>query len=178
MNEKFTDNILLVGQSAPAFKAKAFSSLINFPEDYIGKWVVLFSLPRDFTSSLVLESTVLLTILNDFEKMNTQLIGLCIDSVYNYIYCLEIYKQMAVSGIENYESKLPIIEDLEKNIAKKFCMIQASDQFCLGPIQTAFIIDPRAKVRCIINYSDSTWKNFHEIQHIVLALQKTDMESR
>ena len=39
----------LIGDSAPSFKAKTTQGDINFPEDYKGKWVILFSHPADFT---------------------------------------------------------------------------------------------------------------------------------
>ena len=38
-----------IGDRAPAFKAKSTKGIINFPSDYRGKWVILFSHPADFT---------------------------------------------------------------------------------------------------------------------------------
>lgn len=39
----------LIGDKAPEFTAKTTMGEINFPQDYKGKWVVLFSHPADFT---------------------------------------------------------------------------------------------------------------------------------
>ncbi len=39
----------LIGEDAPSFKALTTQGEINFPEDYKGKWVILFSHPADFT---------------------------------------------------------------------------------------------------------------------------------
>ena len=39
----------LIGDPAPAFRAVTTQGDINFPEDYKGKWVILFSHPADFT---------------------------------------------------------------------------------------------------------------------------------
>lgn len=39
----------LIGDMAPAFTAVTTQGNINFPGDYKGKWVVLFSHPADFT---------------------------------------------------------------------------------------------------------------------------------
>ena len=176
MYGKHKHNIPLVGERSPFFTAKAFGRVINFPDDYKGKWVVLLSLPIDFASTLVLESNTLFTILEEFETINTKLISLCIDSIYSYIRCLEIYKKMADAGIDNYAEALSIIEDVEKIIAKKFSMPQASEDFCHKPIETVFVIDPNAKIRCIINYANSRCENFMEIKHIVLGLQNADIE--
>ena len=38
-----------IGDAAPAFKAATTQGEINFPGDYAGKWVILFSHPADFT---------------------------------------------------------------------------------------------------------------------------------
>nr|WP_319776612.1 hypothetical protein [uncultured Sphaerochaeta sp.] len=35
----------LIGEKAPAFHAVTTQGDINFPEDYKGKWVILFSHP-------------------------------------------------------------------------------------------------------------------------------------
>ena len=39
----------LIGDKAPSFKALTTQGEISFPEDYEGKWVILFSHPADFT---------------------------------------------------------------------------------------------------------------------------------
>ena len=39
----------LIGDIAPSFKAVTTQGNISFPEDYKGKWVILFSHPADFT---------------------------------------------------------------------------------------------------------------------------------
>ena len=39
--------IPLIGEYAPAFAAQTTQGLIRFPEDYKGKWVILFSHPSE-----------------------------------------------------------------------------------------------------------------------------------
>ena len=38
-----------IGDKAPSFKAVTTQGEINFPDDYSGSWVILFSHPADFT---------------------------------------------------------------------------------------------------------------------------------
>ena len=38
-----------INEDAPAFTAETTQGTINFPSDYKGKWVILFSHPADFT---------------------------------------------------------------------------------------------------------------------------------
>ena len=49
MEEKQVYRMPLIGDDAPSFKAVTTQGEINFPEDYKGKWVILFSHPADFT---------------------------------------------------------------------------------------------------------------------------------
>ena len=50
MNATDSMNTLpLIGDPAPAFKAKTTQGDINFPKDFEGSWVVFFSHPADFT---------------------------------------------------------------------------------------------------------------------------------
>jgi len=41
------EGIPLIGDKAPEFKAQITKGVVNFPKDYEGKWVVLFSHPAD-----------------------------------------------------------------------------------------------------------------------------------
>ena len=47
--EELRNAMPLIGEDAPSFKAVTTQGEINFPEDYKGKWVILFSHPADFT---------------------------------------------------------------------------------------------------------------------------------
>jgi len=164
-------NILLIGQKAPAFTASAYGKSISYPEDFEGKWIVLFTLPKDFSPGIIYESNNFTFILSEFEKMRTQLIGLCVDSVYKYIHCLDSHKQLAGSNLKHYDAMLPIIEDLDKTVARKF-FGYSLEQI----IDSVVIIDPYHKIRCQLNYERSTWKNLCEIKYLIQAFQISDQE--
>ena len=179
MQKKYDDNMFLIGQTAPPFQAKAIHGAINFPEDYKGKWVVFFTIPRDFHPNLLTESDSFIEMLNEFEKMNTQLVGLCVDSIYRYLYCSDILKQMKQDKIKDHIERIPIIEDAEKLIANKLCMLcHLNCQHCqlLKSVDSVIIIDPCCRIRCIQNYVESTWENLKEIKHIAAALQSADAD--
>jgi hypothetical protein len=59
-----------IGDPAPAFIAETTQGEINFPADYAGKWVILFSHPADFTP-VVLRSLSLLQAWKASLKMQT-----------------------------------------------------------------------------------------------------------
>ncbi|MEN8906635.1 MAG: peroxiredoxin [Clostridiales bacterium] len=167
----------LIGDAAPTFKAKTTQGDINFPEDYEGKWVILFSHPADFTPVCTTEFMTFAKMQDDFKAINTELIGLSVDSIYAHIAWLRrIKEKIEYKGMKDVEVTFPLIEDIKMDVANKFGMIQpnASDN---QAVRAVFVIDPEAKIRCILYYPLTTGRNFDEIKRIVIALQKSDKDS-
>jgi peroxiredoxin (alkyl hydroperoxide reductase subunit C) len=174
MHERYADNMPLIGQLAPSFQVKAINGAIDFPDDFEEKWVVVFSIPRDLNPNLALEPEFI-EIIDRLEKNNTRVIGLCGDSIYRYINFCDQLKKMKQGEIQNIMKIFFVVEDADKIIAKKLCMINTEFQF-MTPVEPVFIIDPFRRIRCIQNYNDPTWKNLMEINHIVTALRNADAE--
>lgn len=174
MHERYADNIPLIGQTAPSFQVKTINGIIHYPDDFKEKWVVIFSIPRDFHPNLVLEPEFD-EMIKAFEKNDTQLIGLCGDSIYRYIHFSNHVKQMEQGEIGEVMKTFFIAEDADKIIAKKLCMINTAFQFMM-PVEPVFIIDPLCRIRCIQNYNVSTWKKLMEIEHIVTAFRNADTD--
>ena len=72
MEEQVTVNMPALGDKAPAFKAVTTTGEINFPDDYRGKWVVLFSHPADFTPVCTSEIATFAAMRDDFHELNTE----------------------------------------------------------------------------------------------------------
>ena len=70
----------LIGEDAPAFEAETTQGKIRFPDDYKGKWVILFSHPADFTPVCTTEFMTFAKIEPELKALNCELIGLSIDS--------------------------------------------------------------------------------------------------
>lgn len=173
-----TNNVTmpLIGDKAPSFTAKTTQGEIHFPEDYEGKWVILFSHPADFTPVCTTEFMTFATMSEEFKALNTELIGLSVDGLYSHIAWLRTIKdKIEYKGMKNVEVKFPLIEDIKMDVAKKFGMIQPGSSDTQA-VRAVFIIDPSAVVRCILYYPSSTGRNFDEIKRIILALQKADAE--
>jgi peroxiredoxin 2/4 len=166
----------LIGDDAPAFKAKTTQGEINFPEDYKGKWVVLFSHPADFTPVCTTEFMTFASMQEDFKKLNTELIGLSIDSLYAHIAWLRTIKEkITYKNLKNVEVNFPLIEDLTMEVAKKFGMVQPNASNTQA-VRAVFIIDPKAKVRAVIYYPLSNGRNMDEVKRLILAMQKSDRD--
>lgn len=165
----------LIGEPAPAFKAKTTQGDLSFPEDYSGKWVILFSHPADFTPVCTTEFMTFASMMAEFKALNTELIGLSVDSLYAHIAWLRKIQELEWKGMKNVEVKFPLIEDIKMEVANKFGMIQPG-QSNTQAVRAVFIIDPEAKIRCILYYPLSMGRNFDEIKRIILALQKADKD--
>ena len=83
--EQETYAMPLIGEAAPSFKAVTTQGEINFPEDYKGKWVILFSHPADFTPVCTTEFMTFASMAEEFRSLNTELVGLSVDSLYAHI---------------------------------------------------------------------------------------------
>jgi peroxiredoxin (alkyl hydroperoxide reductase subunit C) len=166
----------LIGDDAPSFKAVTTMGEINFPRDYKGKWVVLFSHPADFTPVCTTEFMTFASMESEFNALNCQLIGLSIDSIYAHIAWLRTIKEkIEYKGMKDMEINFPVIADLKMDIARKFGMLQptASDT---QAVRAVFMIDPKAKIRAILYYPLSNGRNMDEVMRLLKALQKSDAE--
>ena len=61
----------LIGDKAPSFDAVTTQGSIKFPEDYAGKWVILFSHPADFTPVCTTEFMTFGSMIDEFKALNT-----------------------------------------------------------------------------------------------------------
>jgi peroxiredoxin (alkyl hydroperoxide reductase subunit C) len=167
----------LIGDNAPSFTAVTTAGDINFPKDYKGKWVIFFSHPADFTPVCTTEFMTFASMQDDFKKLDAELLGLSIDSVYAHIAWLRTIKEkIEYKGMKDVEITFPVIADLKMDVAKKFGMVQpnASDN---QAVRAVFMIDPKAKIRAIIYYPLSNGRNMDEIKRLLLAMQKSDAEN-
>lgn len=169
--------LLRIGDKAPSFKAVTTQGNISFPEDYKGKWVILFSHPADFTPVCTTEFITFASMQEEFKKLNTELIGLSIDSIYAHIAWLRTIKEkIKWKKYKNVEVTFPVIEDIKMEVANKFGMI-APNASTTQAVRAVFFIDPNSTIRTILYYPAALGRNFDEIKRILLGLQKADEDS-
>jgi len=163
-----------IGEMAPSFEAVTTQGPIKFPEDFKGKWVILFSHPADFTPVCTSEFMTFATLENEFEALNCKLVGLSVDGLYSHIAWLRTIKEkIEYKGMKNVEVKFPLIEDITMTVAKRYGMIQPGESNTKA-VRAVFVIDPEGKIRTIIYYPLSLGRNFDELLRVVMALQTAD----
>ena len=173
--EEVRNAMPLVGEEAPSFTAVTTQGEINFPQDYKGKWVILFSHPADFTPVCTTEFMTFGSMIDEFKELNTELVGVSVDSLYSHIAWLRKIQELEWNGKKNINVTFPLIEDIKMEVAKKYGMIQPG-QSTTQAVRAVFVIDPNGKIRTILYYPLTTGRNFDEIKRIILALQKADSD--
>lgn len=163
-----------IGEPAPEFKAVTTQGEINFPADYKGSWVILFSHPADFTPVCTSEFMTFATLENQFNAANCKLVGLSVDGLYSHIAWLRTIKEkIEYKGMKNVEVNFPLIEDITMEVAKKYGMMMPGESNTKA-VRAVFVIDTKGIVRTILYYPLSLGRNFDELYRIVIALQAAD----
>jgi peroxiredoxin (alkyl hydroperoxide reductase subunit C) len=137
-------------------------------EDYSGKWLILFSHPADFTPVCTTEFMAFARRADDFAALNTELLGLSIDSHYAHIAWVRSIKDSFGVDI-----RFPIIADLDMKVAQDYGMIQpgASDT---QAVRATFIIDPDGILRAMVYYPMTNGRSIDEFYRLIQALQTAD----
>ena len=156
-----------IGMYAPDFEAETTMGKICM-QNYRGKWVVLFSHPGDFTPVCTTEIIAFSKANTYFERMNTCLIGLSVDS--NASHLAWLYDIYCRTGVR---VPFPIIADRNGQIARKYGMI-SNDVSSTETVRNVFIIDDKGIVRAILVYPMNIGRCIPEILRIIEALQTAD----
>jgi peroxiredoxin (alkyl hydroperoxide reductase subunit C) len=163
-----------IGDKAPEFKAVTTQGPINFPADYTGSWVILFSHPADFTPVCTSEFMTFASQEAKFEKANCKLVGLSVDGLYSHIAWLRTIKEkIEYKGMKNVEVNFPLIEDITMEVAKKYGMMMPGESDTKA-VRAVFFIDPKGTIRAIIYYPLSLGRNFDELYRALIAMQAAD----
>jgi len=156
-----------LGMPAPQFEAVTTHGTLRL-SDFKGTWLILFSHPADFTPVCTTEFIGFSKIHPDLQKMNCELMGLSIDSVYSHI-----------AWVRNIQEKLgvkitfPVIADLNKEVASLYGMVMPGESKT-ETSRCVFVIDDKQILRAMIYYPLTTGRNMDEILRLIQALQTTD----
>ncbi len=168
------NRIPLIGDVAPSFVAQTTNGTIHFPEDFKGKWVILFSHPSDFTPVCTTEFIYFANMMTEFQSMNTELVGLSVDSLSSHIAWLyAIQEEVRFNGLDHVKIAFPLIADLSGDIARLYGMIHQNFSETKA-VRAVFYIDPMSVVRAVLYYPSSTGRNFDEMKRLLISLQLND----
>lgn len=163
-----------IGETAPEFGANTTNGYVHFPHDYRGKWVIFFSHPGDFTPVCTTEFMTFQSMMEEFKTLNTELLGLSVDSNASHIAWIQtIRRDIVFQGWKNMEIKFPVVADNAGAIAREYGMIHDASGNT-DTVRAVFIIDPRGTIRAIMYYPKAVGRNITEIKRTLIALQTSD----
>ena len=156
-----------IGQKAPEFNAITTCGEVCL-NDYTGKWLVLFSHPGDFTPVCTTEMIAFTRAHTYFKELNTELLGLSIDS--NASHLAWVYDIYYKTGIQ---ISFPIIADRNGEIARKYGMI-SNDISNTETVRNVYIIDDKGIIKAIFVYPMNIGRFIPEIIRTIQALQVSE----
>ena len=163
--------IPLIGERFPEIEAMTDRGRLRLPDDFKGRWFVLFSHPADFTPVCTTEFVAFARRYDDFKRLNTELVGLSVDSVFSHIKWKEWIKEKL--GVE---IPFPIIADPQGAVARKLGMLHAESP--THTVRAVFIVDDKGVIRAILYYPMELGRLVDEILRMVRALQLSDKYGR
>lgn len=156
--------MLLIGDYLPKMVVQTTQGIEKIPEDYKGRWLILFSHPGDFTPVCTTEFVSFAKNMETFDKLNTKLLGLSVDQVQPHLKWLEWIEYNLGQKIP-----FPIIADPLGEVANKLEMIQPAK--LISTVRATFFVDPTGKIRMILYYPAEVGRNIEEIIRALVALQ-------
>ncbi|MDQ0215871.1 peroxiredoxin (alkyl hydroperoxide reductase subunit C) [Oikeobacillus pervagus] len=168
MNSKQFELKPSIGNSFPEMTVQTTFGNKTLPVDYAGKWFILFSHPGDFTPVCTTEFVAFQQLYPDFQKLQTELIGLSVDQVQSHLKWTEWIQQHL--GVQ---ITFPIIADPLGRVAQKLGMIQNEKQ--TTTVRGVYIVDDQGIIRAIFFYPAEIGRNLNEIYRTLYALQTSDI---
>ncbi|MCD6470294.1 peroxiredoxin [Candidatus Bathyarchaeota archaeon] len=158
----------LIGEKFPQIEVRTTKGVIKLPDEYSGKWFILFSHPADFTPVCTTEFVAFQKRYEKFKELNCELIGLSIDQVFAHLKWEEWIKEKL--GVE---IQFPIIADNTGSVSARLGM-RHKQAGGAQTVRAVFIVDPKGIVRAILYYPMELGRNMDEILRMVRALQIAD----
>ena len=167
---------LRINGVAPNFTAETTQGRISFHEWIGDGWAILFSHPKDFTPVCTTELGYMASLRGEFEKRNTKVIGLSVDTVQDHVRWSK-----DIEETQGHPVNYPMIGDPELEVAKAYDMLPEDEgTTCDGrtaadnaTVRSVFVIGPDKKVKAMLTYPMSTGRNFDEVLRLLDSCQLT-----
>ncbi len=158
--------MIAIGEKFPEVEVMTTKGKMKLPDEFKGKWFVLFSHPADFTPVCTTEFYAMQLRLKEFEKLGAGVIGLSIDQVFSHLKWAEWIKDNLKVEIE-----FPFIADDRGILAEKLGMIPSGAS---STARAVFIVDPKGTIRAIIYYPAEVGRDWDEVLRALKALKTSD----
>ena len=161
-----------LNQSAPSFTGHSTMGDIRYPEDFYGKWRIIFSHPADFTPVCSSEIWELAQMQDEFEKLDTKIMVISTDGLNSHMQWVQSLEALEYQGRKPVKIKFPLIADVNMTISKLYGMQHPYLNSTLN-VRGVFIVGPDNRIQFIAFYPSSVGRNMDEIKRVLIALQLT-----
>ncbi|XP_077183355.1 peroxiredoxin-2 [Paroedura picta] len=159
-----------IGKPAPNFSATAVVDGA-FKEiklsDYKGKYLVFFFYPLDFTFVCPTEITTFSDRVEEFRKINCEVIAASVDSQFTHLAWINTPRKEGGLG----PTSIPLVADINHSIAQDYGVLKKDDGIAYRGL---FIIDDKGIVRQITVNDLPVGRSVDETLRLVQAFQFTD----
>jgi len=151
-----------IGEKFPELEVETTHGKISLPDAYEGRWFILFSHPGDFTPVCTTEFVAFSKRYEDFQELNTDLIGLSVDSNISHIKWVEWIE-------ENLDVKVPfpVIADPMGRVSEKLELLHKESS--TATVRAVYIVDPDSTIRAVLFYPLELGRNMDEILRMIKA---------
>jgi len=155
--------MLMVGQMAPQFSADAVvgagdQARISLA-DYLGKWVVLFFYPQDFTQVCPMELDAFSRKEAEFKRLRAVVLGCSVDSVHAH---------KAWVGSTLGQLSFPLLSDPTHAITRSYHALLEDKGYAT---RATFLIDPTGVVQYALYHNELIPRSVPETLRVLEALQ-------
>ena len=160
---------LAIGQKAPEFCMETTKNLETLEHkakltDYLGKWLILFFYPLDFTVVCPTEISGFNSRLQEFEELETDVLGVSTDSV--FCHRAWIKTPVAEGGLGGLS--YPLAADITKQVSRDYGVLIEDKGVALRGL---FIIDPEGILRYQVVCDLNVGRSSDETLRVLQALQ-------
>lgn len=164
--------MLGVGRQLPKFNLKAvvsndmktaFTEVNN--DTYKGKWLILFSYPKDFTFVCPTEIKGFNEMTKQFKDRDAQLLTLSTDSEFVHLAWRNSHEDLK-------NLQFPMLSDIKRELCRDLGILDEAE----GVAQRAtFIVDPQGIIRFVYVTDLSVGRNPKEVLRVLDALQTDEL---
>ena len=158
-----------VGEPAPYFEMLSTKNMemldeVVTLEDYKGKWLILFFYPYDFTFVCPTEILALSERYEEFQELNTDILGVSTDSVFSHRAWLMTPQE--ANGIQG--TQYPLASDNTHVVADAYGVLVEEEGAALRGL---FIIDPEGILQYSVVHNMNVGRSVDETLRVLQALQ-------
>jgi peroxiredoxin (alkyl hydroperoxide reductase subunit C) len=175
MNDRKKENesdMLTIGDRLPDFdlqatveieRGKEFARVTN--TSFLGKWLVLFAWPMDFTFVCPTEIAEFGKRHGDFQDRDAQVLGMSTDTHYVHLAWRRDHDDLR-------NLPYPMLADTKRELSRALGILHKDEGV---PLRATFIVDPQGIIRFVSVNDLSVGRNVEEVLRVLDALQTDEL---